>query len=159
MLLFIYEYCCNLLKGVLFQNIVCYCLSDAPKFISPWLNIFQNIVCYCLSEKTVQLYTDMKDFKTSYVTVYQTKVYSQDLSFLISKHRMLLFIRLSCRLQSISLNFKTSYVTVYRIMGQGTTAIIQFQNIVCYCLSSFGIGDGDLTQRFQNIVCYCLSCT
>ena len=55
---------------VLFQNIVCYCLSMALLAISSVMFSFQNIVCYCLSSWTW----------------FWTR------SRRISKHRMLLFI-------------------------------------------------------------------
>ena len=77
------------------------------------INQFQNIVCYCLSKKMHMKMAFTPNFKTSYVTVYQSTVqilYGNFLFqnivcyclsgiallphqwFLISKHRMLLFI-------------------------------------------------------------------
>ena len=76
----------------LFQNIVCYCLSRTAYKSFHSFHIFQNIVCYCLSALS-QL---------------------RALNIIISKHRMLLFIRRQFRYES---------------------DLSKFQNIVCYCLS------------------------
>ena len=55
---------------------------------------------------------------------------------IISKHRMLLFIIRICHRLELLLDFKTSYVTVYPCSKQISRMEVQFQNIVCYCLSS-----------------------
>ena len=97
---------------------------------------FQNIVCYCLSKIFCVFASISTDFKTSYVTVYLYRprtalfpclhfktsyvtVYLDILCcpynvIIISKHRMLLFIRDANSRGTMLLHFKTSYVTVYR---------------------------------------------
>ena len=101
-------------SGTIFQNIVCYCLSLAGKLLADVLEAFQNIVCYCLSifillivstasiskhrmllfiippDSTVVI---VSNFKTSYVTVYQTYAEWE---------------------HWCGVYFKTSYVTVYQ---------------------------------------------
>ena len=97
-------------------------------------------------------------FKTSYVIVYQYQVHG---------------------VQYRHCYFKTSYVIVYLEVLRRMQPVLKFQNILCYCLSSFA---GILTCRpynfktsyvivyrirhscsdfshslFQNILCYCLS--
>ena len=74
---------------------------------------FQNIVCYCLS--TFQYLHSARDR--------------------ISKHRMLLFIRLLRTMTVLKTDFKTSYVTVYHLIDLIRRQEGLFQNIVCYCLS------------------------
>ena len=54
-----------------FQNIVCYCLSVNPLKAAS-VPVFQNIVCYCLSSRHVTGQILQRNFKTSYVTVYQS---------------------------------------------------------------------------------------
>ena len=97
---------------------------------------FQNIVCYCLSN-----------------------FHRANCKFLnISKHRMLLFILICLQRVPKKVYFKTSYVTVYLNTVNSIMASVQFQNIVCYCLSCFGVLCVIASHEFQNIVCYCLSC-
>ena len=74
---------------------------------------FQNIVCYCLSVKHDRLWINMVNFKTSYVTVYHPVSVARRRFSMISKHRMLLFIRLLRIMTVLRIHFKTSYVTVY----------------------------------------------
>ena len=76
------------------------------------------------------------NFKTSYVTVYRRKRKDTFGLFGISKHRMLLFILLAATLGPVFGDFKTSYVTVYLCQPSQNLNISEFQNIVCYCLSS-----------------------
>ena len=57
-----------------FQNIVCYCLSKQLVKKVGWDKTFQNIVCYCLSFVTAAMLFP---------------------PFVISKHRMLLFIKMA----------------------------------------------------------------
>ena len=75
----------------------------------------------------------------------------------ISKHRMLLFIKIQRNTFVPMSNFKTSYVTVYLSLGVTVSVQSRFQNIVCYCLSTIKMRRLLLRTPFQNIVCYCLS--
>ena len=100
---------------------------------------------------------EIKNFKTSYVTVYLFAI---------------LRVSAACK------NFKTSYVTVYLKGVADALPSITFQNIVCYCLSEAAkaakadapnfktsyvtVYQGQefevpYSKGFQNIVCYCLS--
>ena len=82
----------------------------------------------------------------------QTGIHSE-----ISKHRMLLFICHVSQLNGPVFHFKTSYVTVYLdCFQQFLHFLVQFQNIVCYCLSTY-LQKNCPGWEFQNIVCYCLS--
>ena len=109
------------------------------KVVKGWLgmNKFQNIVCYCLSCNVLR-YSDVNitiskhrmllfiytvhiprigkvNFKTSYVTVYQSASDTPCKVLFISKHRMLLFIHHRTVLHRRYFYFKTSYVTVYHM--------------------------------------------
>ena len=75
-------------------------------------------------------------FKTSYVTVYLLRHTKPLRSSIISKHRMLLFIKILEYYPDNKANFKTSYVTVYHISQLFVLIFLLFQNIVCYCLSN-----------------------
>ena len=76
------------------------------------------------------------NFKTSYVIVYLSQKASMNLHFW---------------------NFKTSYVIVYHTFVLYKKNWSIFQNILCYCLSSFSSRPLHFRQAFQNILCYCLS--
>ena len=101
---------------LIFQNILCYCLSISGSWSSVQALLFQNILCYCLSGSVTKnaagieiskhlmllfiasgthaVIFHIHYFKTSYVIVY---------------------LNSSILPSAISLNFKTSYVIVYRL--------------------------------------------
>ena len=98
----------------IFQNISCYCLSFCYSVHNIRTIKFQNISCYCLSEPGTR----------------------EESIIDISKHLMLLFIK---------------------VVKQDDSHILIFQNISCYCLSFCYSVHNIRTITFQNISCYCLS--
>ena len=131
---YLYEWLCYRYEyGISKHRILLFICSAA--FISLVAYIFQNIVCYCLSCNVLR-YSDVNitiskhrmllfiytvhiprigkvNFKTSYVTVYQSASDTPCKVLFISKHRMLLFIHHRTVLHRRYFYFKTSYVTVY----------------------------------------------
>ena len=164
-----------------FQNIVCYCLSVISPgscslvqiskhrmllfiaffpILRPRYLEFQNIVCYCLSGIGLVALMALNYFKTSYVTVYQgTAPQPRYIPQNFKTSYVTVYHNNRLTSSVVIFNFKTSYVTVYLKRGYHEWWFVQFQNIVCYCLS---LRSGELSAlqwRFQNIVCYCLSCS
>ena len=137
MLLFILNIASLEHNDTLFQNIVCYCLSQPvqlpclPLLISKHrMLLFIADMSSGFSEQLDNFKTSyvtvyhkvfrkrgacIANFKTSYVTVYQNWKIPRKHTNSLSKHRMLLFIRsLLLQLTVSWKHFKTSYVTVYR---------------------------------------------
>ena len=140
-----------------FQNIVCYCLSLIRRVHRLIILISKHRMLLFIPMLLYSAASSV-DFKTSYVTVYRKMANIRMFVCRISKHRMLLFIRtiwkMRCastyfktsyvivylseliKIGRISWHFKTSYVTVYQYFQRNHIIYIEFQNIVCYCLSS-----------------------
>ena len=117
MLLFIGTAVSTVTKTVIFQNISCYCLSVDIESTETADTIFQNISCYCLSFFISIRYVKSLDFKTSHVIVYLLPAAQEIAEYW---------------------DFKTSHVIVYQERSLCHLQIpILFQNISCYCLSSF----------------------
>ena len=80
--------------------------------------IFQNISCYCLSKKKQKKLRMNGNFKTSHVIVYLQPPDQQ---------------------HSFHHHFKTSHVIVYHQKVVCFQDASLFQNISCYCLSSYAL--------------------
>ena len=98
-------------------------------------DLFQNIVCYCLSQQSIPGIHYSLISKHRMLLFIFIRVEQAVTQFIISKHRMLLFINSRIHSHTCDHNFKTSYVTVYRKSIDNGAMLIVFQNIVCYCLS------------------------
>ena len=79
---------------------------------------FQNISCYCLSRSRNYVRVEDFHFKTSHVIVYQSCCAEKETAKAISKHLMLLFIKVFTLSFKLLNNFKTSHVIVYRAAGK-----------------------------------------
>ena len=117
----------------------CYCLSYSVWWQYRTFLIFQNISCYCLSPVEDFLVMTVIYFKTSHVIVYLQRIRTRHSYPLISKHLMLLFILKDERDELKYMHFKTSYVIVYLNSANHDSNNTEFQNILCYCLSSIFI--------------------
>ena len=102
--------------------------------------IFQNILCYCLSKTTALWYITNMNFKTSYVIVYQQRFLGVQKLFLDFITSYVIVYRL-CKCMGVTKqnNYKTSYVIVYLNSANHDSNNTEFQNILCYCLSSIFI--------------------
>ena len=102
--------------------------------------IFQNILCYCLSKTTALWYITNMNFKTSYVIDYQQRFLGVQKLILDFKTSYVIVYRL-CKCMGVTKqnNFKTSYVIVYLNSANHDSNNTEFQNILCYCLSSIFI--------------------
>ena len=100
---------------------------------------FQNIVCYCLSKKmskhsgthsSISKHRMLLFIRSSACVPLRTSV--------ISKHRMLLFIFLSSIFSKI-IHFISKHRMLLFISSTGCSSYdnVEFQNIVCYCLSRY----------------------
>ena len=97
---------------------------------------FQNIVCYCLSTSTIGIKP------TTFISKHRMLLFISSISSIamsisiISKHRMLLFIisrKAACRCAgSISKHRMLLFISKTALWSWN---VMQFQNIVCYCLS------------------------
>ena len=118
-----------------FQNILCYCLSICEQWCKFCKKISKHLmllfISLCAWRTKIQTY-----FKTSYVIVYQSSVITWRRQWIISKHLMLLFIY---------------------FQGKELITLSEFQNILCYCLSTIVLVYDNQFTLFQNILCYCLS--
>ena len=79
-------------------------------------------------------------FKTSYVIVYQQRFLGVQKLILDFKTSYVIVYRL-CKCMGVTKqnNFKTSYVIVYLNSANHDSNNTEFQNILCYCLSSIFI--------------------
>ena len=140
-----------------FQNIVCYCLSLEVALSRHCIRNFKTSYVTVYLFFRISFNDSLSDFKTSYVTVYRCSLSTILSKSSISKHRMLLFITLQGGKRISHANFKTSYVTVYHIEGESWA----FSR--CNFKTSYVTVYHATVQRyynyttFQNIVCYCLS--
>ena len=84
------------------------------KYWASEVSIFQNIVCYCLSQAPFAFQMPCIHFKTSYVTVYLIPLWVQVrfIKYFKTSYVTVYLIRKLER-NSSNTNFKTSYVTVY----------------------------------------------
>ena len=121
---------------VIFQNILCYCLTIIGNVACLQLQVFQNILCYCLT------LSPLPPAGVPLISKHPMLLFNQDGTgvagtvTIISKHPMLLF-----NLTLIWGRFKCG----------------KFQNILCYCLTALCDTLGNLFLWFQNILCYCLT--
>ena len=99
---------------------------------------FQNILCYCLTSTLLTVRVQSKISKHP-MLLFNGSVSSR-LSFppTISKHPMLLFNEVEAGIK------------------MGT---VEFQNILCYCLTYGALVQNVEKNIFQNILCYCLTLT
>ena len=158
MLLFNYLVVVILWRGILFQNISCYCLT---RWLFPGrcqTNEFQNISCYCLT--IVETDENEKEVVFQNISCYclTLQLFRSARHTIISKHLMLLFnslkpwtVSLASTFQNISCYCLTIFPTFHR------STLYIFQNISCYCLTKENIHCFSNQIIFQNISCYCLT--
>ena len=146
---------------LIFQNISCYCLSPVEDFLVMTVIYFKtsHVIVYLqrirtrhsypLISKHLMLLFILKDerdelkymhFKTSYVIVYQQRFLGVQKLILDFKTSYVIVYRL-CKCMGVTKqnNFKTSYVIVYLNSANHDSNNTEFQNILCYCLSSIFI--------------------
>ena len=90
-ILFALHHACN--NTQLFQNIVCYCLSENIENAYNWIVGFQNIVCYCLSQAPPNVFFALIPFQNIVCYCLSCLLLFYSTPPFISKHRMLLFIQ------------------------------------------------------------------
>ena len=142
---------------IIFQNILCYCLSAITVIFASntiiskhlmllFIVILDQLAC-CLSiisKHLMLLFIRLISAFMSPCTIISKHLmllfinifHRYYLSSVISKHLMLLFIAVT--LPSVLVpfsDFKTSYVIVYHNTDFGSDSLYAFQNILCYCLS------------------------
>ena len=126
--------CCNMLP--LFQNIVCYCLSEFSGSRAYLVDLFQNIVCYCLS--LLCLFDNRVLMRFQNIVCYCLSLFPFSLLCRYKPFQNIVCYCLSPLIKDLRYkvsNFKTSYVTVYHMRSATLSHPTKFQNIVCYCLS------------------------
>ena len=81
------------MKSTIFQNISCYCLSDPDDYCWTDEMLFQNISCYCLSLAEVEDWSELEPFQNISCYCLSVLLHFLHQYLFISKHLMLLFIR------------------------------------------------------------------
>ena len=99
------------------------------------VSLFQNILCWSLSQSSNKRGVLLPISKHLMLKFIKNPLFSILILASISKHLMLKFIRHNFRSAVWNCHFKTSYVEVYRAGFAEHIRAVLFQNILCWSLS------------------------